>query len=90
MEQAGGRASKDDWFRKRGYTNTITLPASVENKLVEKVQAQLEIDEAGSKSKTLVMADGGTQIGSQFIKSDPFPLEQCSRPDCYMCKSEAE
>ena len=87
LENRGGKQGKRDWFMGKGYTNTLTLPATTDNRLVEMVKMKLEDQEKGTKCKTLVLSDGGTPVYSGLIQSDPFKKEKCHRIDCLMCSN---
>ena len=85
LKVKGGKPSISDWFKSKGYTNTVTLPATANNELVDRVRRRLEVEESGSSQRTLVLADGGKSISSDLIMSDPFTSECCKRLDCMMC-----
>ena len=83
--EAGGRPGKSDWFRQLGYSNTLTVPATVGGVLAKQVKEALEQTDAPGGYRTLVLEDGGKSIKSDLVRSNPFPVASCMRETCLIC-----
>ena len=87
VRESGGKNSKTDWFTKLGYQNTMTVPASKDGELMEKVSKVLSESMAPMGFRTLVMEDGGRAIKTDMVRTNPFPpIGGCGRDLCMMCK----
>ena len=82
---AGGKPGKGDWFTGLGYSNTLTVPATIGSSLAKKVTDALKHTDPPGGFKTLVLEDGGVPIRRDMIKSNPFPLDTCGRETCLVC-----
>jgi hypothetical protein len=76
---------KDTWFRKGGYTSTLTVPATPDGVLAEVVRKNLEKGRQPSGTKTKVLEDGGRSSRCGLVQSNQFPRQRCSRSDCQLC-----
>jgi hypothetical protein len=76
---------RDTWFRSGGYTSTLTVPATPDGVLAERVRESLEKSRQPTGTKTKVLEDGGQSTKCGLIKSNQFPREKCERENCQLC-----
>ena len=77
-----GKTSKDDWFKKGGFTNCLTIPTTPGGRLAALVRETLEKCPAPGSTRTRVVERGGRSIRSQLVRSNPFPRKTCGREKC--------
>ena len=63
---------KDTWFRVRGYTSTLTVPATPNGVLAEKVRNKLEKGRQPANTKTKVVEDGGRSVRGELFSQTNF------------------
>ena len=80
---------RDTWFRSGGYTSTLTVPATENSSLAEKVRRNLESGRQPKGTKTKVIEDGGKSAKCGIVKSNPFPRQTCERELCMLCFQQA-
>ena len=84
-EQTKASSLKDTWFRSGGYTSTLTVPATPDGLLAEKVRRNLEKGRQPAGTKVKVLEDGGRGARRGLVRSNQFPRENCQRLDCQLC-----
>ena len=72
-----GKSSKDDWFKKGGFTNCLTIPTTPGGRLAALVRESLEKCPAPGSTRTREV-----ERGSQLVRSSPFPRKTCGRENC--------
>ncbi len=85
--KAGGKTTSSNWFKKVGYSNTLTLQASINSNLTSKVKVTLQDTQAPSNYNTLLLEDGGFSIKQDLVRSNPSPEQSCGRLSCLPCAS---
>ena len=85
LEESTGKRSKSGWFKSLGYDGVVTVPATIDSTLMEKVSKSLKGTDSPRGYKMLVMEDGGRTISSDIVKANPFPINNCGRSNCSMC-----
>ena len=93
VQARGGKQDKGDWFKQLGYQNTLVLPATVGGVLgnnVKKKQLLKQIRRGGAPYgfKTMIREDGGKSIKGDLVRTNPFPVDNCSRRGCLVCSSD--
>jgi hypothetical protein len=73
------------FLNKRGYTSTLTVPATPDGLLAEKVRRNLEQGRQPAGTKVKVLEDGGRGVRHGFVRSNQFPREKCQRVNCQLC-----
>ena len=76
---------KYTWLRRDGYTSTLTVPATPDGALAEKVKQNLNKGRQPNGTKIKVLEDGGTSSRSGIVQSNQFPRQDCCRKDCLLC-----
>ena len=76
---------KDTWFRKDGYTSTLTVPATPDSYLAKLVKDSLKKGRQPEGTKTKVIEDGGVCTKAGIVKSNQFPRSKCHREECMVC-----
>ena len=80
---------KDTWFRAGGATSTLTVPATPNGLLAEKVRKNLLHGRQPTGTRTKVVENGGLGSRSLLIKSNQFARCKCERNECMLCFQEA-
>ena len=75
----------DTWFRKSGFTNTLTVPSTPGGVLASKVEDNLKKGRQPNGTKTKVIEGNGVSSRFGLTKSNQFPRDTCMREDCAMC-----
>ena len=78
-------SQKDTWFRRDGFTSTLTVPATPNSSLANKVRENLVKSRQPEGTKTKVIEDGGKETKAGIVKSNQFPRINCSREQCVLC-----
>ena len=73
MKEAGGKATKSNWFKKEGATNVLILPATPESELAKAVEVALARTTASSGLVAKVVEEPGPSVRASLVKSSPFP-----------------
>ena len=76
------KTDKSNWFKKGGFTNTLTIPTTPGGKLASLVMKTLEKCPAPGGTKTKVVERGGRSVRSELVRSNPFPRTSCRRSNC--------
>ena len=76
---------RDTWFRKGGFTSTLTVPATPNGELAEVVRKNLEQGRQPPGTRIKVLEDGGISAKQSIVKSNQFPKQNCDREDCLLC-----
>ena len=79
IQEKGGKATSSNWFKSKGYNNTLTLPATKGEALLEQVRKQMGLTMPPANYRTLLMEDGGHSIKLDLISSNIHQEEDCSR-----------
>ena len=95
VQQRGGKATKDSWFRQRKegvnaqkVTSILTVPYMAGEVLKNQAQKILEEYKPPQGLKTKVQVGGGTKLQHSLMKSDPFPRERCHREECPLSQED--
>ena len=78
-------SGKDTWFRKGGYSSTLTVPPTPGGQLAEVVRSNLERGRQPKGTKTKVIEGGGVATRTGLTASNQFPRDVCNRKDCGLC-----
>jgi hypothetical protein len=78
-------AQKDTWFRTGGTTSTITVPATPNGLLSDKIRNNLKRGRQPTGTQTRVVEDGGVSAQMGLTRSNQFPREKCHRTECILC-----
>ena len=70
------------WFRKGGFTCTLSVPPTPGDRLTAMMQNSLTRCSAPGRTKTKVVTRGGRSVRSVLVRSNPFPRQQCDRVTC--------
>ena len=76
---------RDTWFRTGGFTSTLTVPVTPDGALADKVKKNLDKGRQPLGTRIKVLEDGGISAQQGAVKSNPFPRQECARPDCLLC-----
>ena len=76
------------WFQRLGFHNTLTLPATLDSKLMDAVKHTLGNSMAPLGFKTLTLEDGGFSIKQDLVKSNIGGERPCSRVPCMTCSTK--
>ena len=82
-------AQRDTWFRSDGFTSTLTVPATQDGSLVDRIRRNLDQGRQPPGTKTKVIEGGGVSARSGLVRSNPFPRKTCERESCLLCFQEA-
>ena len=83
-------SQKDTWFRKDGFTSTLTVPATPNSSLAEMVRQNLNKSRQPEGTRTKVIEDGGKDTKAGLVKSNQFPRVRCDRDQCILCIQQHE
>ena len=78
------------WFRKGGYTSTITVPPTPGGKLMQQVEQNLKNGRQPKGTKIKVIEGNGVSSQLGLTRSNQFPRNKCTRENCVMCVEESE
>ena len=81
----GGKAKKDNWFRHEGFTSTLRVMPTPESQLAKNTAEAMAKCPPPLETKTKVVEQGGSTVGNQLIRSNPFPRNHCNRVHCGLC-----
>ena len=90
MKQKGGKADRENWF-KRGeqkVTSILKVPMTGGGVLRGKVEEALKKCPAPDGIKTRVQESNGIKLRHSLMRSDPFPRPNCGREDCPLTNEE--
>ena len=94
VEARGGKATKDNWFRKveggERVTSVLRVPYTPGGELRDRVAKSLEGIAAPHGVKTKVQEQGGSKLAFCLTKSDPFPRDTCGRHTCPITRGNQE
>ena len=68
------------WFRKTGATATFTVPYTTDSKLAKTIRKKL-IGTGPRGTRVLVLEQPGNRIMTGIGKTNPFPVDDCNRPN---------
>ena len=85
QNQQGRACTRDTWFRTKGATSTLTVPATPKGTLANLVRENLERSRRPAGTLTKVIESGGTSAQFNLVKSNQFPRDKCHKPDCILC-----
>ena len=88
-EERKGLNRNDTWFRRGGYTSTLTVPPSPGGKLASIIEENLRKGRQPKGTKTKIVEGNGLSSSLGLVKSNQFPRAQCQRQDCQMCVQES-
>ena len=77
--------TNDTWFRKGGYTSTLTVPPTPGGRLASSIEGNLGKGRQPPGTKTKVIEGNGLSSCLGLTKNNQFPREECNREDCGMC-----
>ena len=77
-------SQKDTWFRSSGATSILTVPATPEGFLADKVRKNLERGRQPAETKTKVIEHGEVSSQAGLVNSNQFPQKECERGDCVL------
>ena len=80
----------DTWFRKGGFTSTLTVPSTPGGVLASKVEDNLKKGRQPNGTKTKVIEGNGMSSRFGLTKSNQFPRDNCEREDCAMCVNKED
>ena len=80
----------DTWFRKGGFTSTLTVPSTPGGFLASKVEDNLMKGRQPNGTKTKVIEGNGMSSRFGLTKSNQFPRDNCEREDCAMCVNKED
>ena len=80
----------DTWFRKGGFTSTLTVPSTPGGVLASKVEDNLKNGRQPNGTKTKVIEGNGISSRFGLTKSNQFPRDNCEREDCAMCVNKED
>ena len=69
---------RDTWFRSGGYTSTLTVPATPDGVLAERVRESLDKSRQTTGTKTKVLEDGGQSTKCGLSQVSFFNLKEAS------------
>ena len=79
----GGKATKDNWFKRKGERTTSILKVPYSNgKLTKELEKGIIRCKEPEGIKTRIQESGGQKLRNCLMRADPFPQKNCSRPDC--------
>ena len=76
------KTDKFNWFKKCGFTNTLTIPTTPGGKLASLVMEILEKCQAPGGTETKVVEREGRSVISEVVRRNPFPRTSCRRSNC--------
>jgi hypothetical protein len=77
-----GISNKATWFRKGGFTATLTVPTTKDSTLVNSTRRALDVAPGPSHTKVKVLERPGVPIMRGISVSNPFPRLNCGRDRC--------
>ena len=72
---------KKDWYKKGGHESVIFVPPTHNSNLRKAMEKEVK----NTSFKIKVVETAGDSIKSMLQKSDPFPANKCSDPQCMVC-----
>ena len=84
-QERKGLNRNNTWFRRGGYTSTLTLPPSPGGKLASIIEENLNKGRQPKGTKTKIVEGNGLSSSLGLVRSNQFPRVQCQRQDCHMC-----
>ena len=88
--QKGGRKTSANWFKEKGYSNTLSIPATRGEELIKQVKTAMGLTSAPMGYKTLLLEEGAMSVKQDMVHSNIHVEEDCRRTNCLICMNRGD
>ena len=90
LKQRGGRADRENWFKRGGQkvTSILKVPMTDGGVLRSNVEEVVKKCPAPEGIKIRVQESNGVKLKHSLMRSDPFPRPSCERDECPLSTEE--